>query len=102
MCPLLCKTFVLDKFFVRDMEEVTEMTTYLKTKDGFNFKSMIYNEVDHTYFGCANWRGLAQAYGLEPGMIITFDICSQNDEDIWVSLDVIPVLPPCKFREQTC
>jgi hypothetical protein len=86
------------------MEEVTEMTTYLKTKDGFNFKSTIYNEVDHTYFGCANWRGLAQAYGFELGMIITFDICtySQNDENIWVTLDVIPVLPTCKFREQTC
>ena len=60
---------------------------------------LIYNEVDHTYFGCANWRGLAKAYGFQPGMVITFHIGTyyQNDEDIWFKLDLIPVLPPCKF-----
>ena len=72
------------------------MTTYLKTKDGFNFRSKIYSEVDHTYFGCANWRGLAKTYGFQPSIIIAFDIGTyyQNDEDIWVDLDLIPVLPP--------
>ena len=75
------------------------MSTYLKMKDGFNFKSKIYNEVDHTYFGCANWRGLAKAYGFQPGMVITFHIGTyyQNDEDIWVDLDLIAVLPLGKF-----
>ena len=66
------------------------MTSYLKTKDGFNFKCTINKEVDHTYFGCANWKGLTKAYGFEPGMKITFDICTYyvSDEDIWVDLDL--------------
>ena len=86
------------------MEEITKKTTYLKTKDGFTFKCKIYNQVDHTYFGCATWRALAKAYAFEPDMVIKFDIGthSQNDEDIWVDLDAILVLPPCKFRKQTC
>ncbi|KAI4996854.1 hypothetical protein ZWY2020_052196, partial [Hordeum vulgare] len=87
------------KFFVRDMEEVTQRMAYLKTKDGFNFKCTFYNEVDHTYFRCANWKGLAKAYGFEAVMKIPFDIgtYSLSDEDICVDLDLMPILPPCKY-----
>ena len=93
--------FILDKFFVRDMEEVPEMATYLKTKDDFNSKSTIYNDVDLTYFDCPNQKGSVKAYGFQPGKIDTGTF-SQNDEDIWVDLDVIPVLPLYKFCNLTC
>ena len=54
---------------------------------------------NQAFLGCEGWRGLAKAYGYQPGMIITFHIGTyyQNDEDIWVDLDLIPVLPPGKF-----
>ncbi|KAI5016205.1 hypothetical protein ZWY2020_006056 [Hordeum vulgare] len=94
--PCYAGPFLLDKFFVHDMEEVTQMTAYLRTKYGFSFKCTIYNEVDHTYFGRANWKGLTKAYGLEPHMKITFDVgtYSLSEVDIWVDLEVMPILPP--------
>ena len=69
----------------------------MKTKHGFVFEARIYNEVDHTYFGCTNWKGLCKAYGFEEGMIITFDIgifqatFPHIDQDIWVEIDMIPI-----------
>ena len=44
-------------------------------------------------------------------MKITFDIGipqydpvtgPQYDKDIWVDLDMIPILPPCEFFKQVC
>jgi len=79
---------------------------YLKTKHGFIFKVKVTNEVDYTHFGCASWNALCKAYGLEEDMRITFDIGIPQydpvtdyhyDEDIWVDLHMIPILPPCKF-----
>ena len=88
--------YVLEKLYFDDMDKVDERTTYLKTKHGFIFKATIYNHVGHTYFSCANWRGLCMAYGFELGMSITFDIgifrgtFPHFDQDIWVEIDMIP------------
>lgn len=84
---------------------------HLKTKHGFIFEAKLYNEVSHTHFSCKNWRGLCKAYEFEEGMRITFDIGipqydpvtgPQHDKDIWVDLDMIPILPPCEFVKQIC
>ena len=80
--------------------------SYLKTKHGFIFKVKVINEVDYTHFGCPSWKALCKAYGFEEDMRITFDIGIPQydpvtgyhfDEDIWVDLDMIPILPPCEF-----
>jgi hypothetical protein len=94
------------------MDEVAERTAYLKMKHGFVFQATIYSHVGHTYFACANWRGLCKAYGLEVGMSITFDIGTvpqydqntfpQYDQDIWVDLDMIPIFPPSEFLKEIC
>ena len=79
---------------------------YLKTKHGFIFKVKVINEVGYTYFGCPSWKALCKAYGFEEDMRITFDIGIPQydpvtgyhlDEDIWVNLDMIPILPPREF-----
>ena len=76
-------------------------------KHGFVFEVKLYNAVNHTHFGCSNWKGLCKAYGFEKGMKITFDIGipqddPENDKDIWEDLDMIPILPPCEFFKQVC
>ncbi|KAI4999040.1 hypothetical protein ZWY2020_057740, partial [Hordeum vulgare] len=97
--PCYARAFLLDKVFVRYMEEVTQMTTYLKTKDGFNFKCTIHNEVGHTYFGCASWKGLTKAYHFELGLKITIHIgtYSLSDKDRWMDLGLMPILRPSYF-----
>ena len=79
---------------------------YLKTKHGFIFKVKVTNKVHYTHFGCRSWAALCKAYGLEEDMRITFDIgipqhdaiiSYHYDKDIWVDLDMIPVLPPFEF-----
>ena len=42
-----------------------------------------------------------KAYAFEPDMLITFDIRPEDDTedniDIWVDVQTLPVLPLCKF-----
>ena len=45
--PCYARPFVLDKFFLRHREELTKMTTYLKTKDVFIFQATVYSHVAH-------------------------------------------------------
>ena len=77
---------------------------HLKRKHGFIFEVKILNEVGHTHFGCSNWKGLCKAYGFQEDMKITFNIDPEDDYedniDIWLDVDMIPVLPPCEFVTQ--
>ncbi|XBJ08420.1 hypothetical protein VPH35_013738 [Triticum aestivum] len=101
------RPFVLEKLHVKDRDDIAESTVYLKTKHGFIFKARIYNEIDHTYFGCTSWKGLCKARGFEESMIIIFDIgifqgtFPHFDQDIWVEIDMIPIFPPCEFLKHT-
>lgn len=74
---------------------------HLKTKHGFIFEVKVINEVGHTYFGCSNWKGLCKTYGFQEDMKITFDIGPEDDPediiDIWVDVDMIPILPSSYF-----
>ena len=66
------------------------------------FEVRISNEAGHTNFGCSNSKVLCKAYRFEEGMKITFDVGipqddHEHDKDIWVDLDMIPILPLCEF-----
>ena len=89
------------------MEKVDMEKTHHKTKHGFISEVKILNEVGHTHFCCANWSGLCKAYGFEEGMRINLGIGitqddPEHDKDIWVDLDMIPILPLCEFAKQIC
>ena len=49
---------------------------------------------------------IGKAYGFDKGMQITFDICPKDDDDynidIWVDVDMPPVLPKCQFVKLIC
>ena len=48
-----------------------------------------------------NWVALWKAYAFEPNMLITFDIRPEDEIkgniDIWVDVQMPPVLPLCEF-----
>ena len=63
---------------------------YLKTEHGYTFHAKLYNADTYTYFECKTWQALCKAYAFEPDMVITFDICTEDDIEgnrdiMWVS-----------------
>ena len=84
------------------METMEVKRAYLKTEhDGYTFNVKVYNTHTYTYFECKTWQALCKAYAFEPGMVITFDIRSEDDiegnRDIWVDMQTPPVLPLREF-----
>ena len=61
------------------METMEVKRAYLKTEhDGYTFNVKVYNTHTCTYFECQTWQALCKAYAFEPGMVITFDIRSED------------------------
>ena len=84
------------------METMEVKRVHLRTEHGYTFTAKLYNANTYIYFECKNWRALCKAYAFEPDMlIITFDIRSEDDiegnTDIWVDVQMPPVLPICEF-----
>ena len=78
---------------------------HLRTKHGYVFLVKLFNMDNHSHFGCSNWEALCKAYGFDEGMQITFDIHPEDDDDnidIWVDVDMPPVLPKCEFVKLIC
>lgn len=79
---------------------------HLRTKHGYAFRIKLYNALNHSHFGCSNWGALCKAYGFEENMQITLDIRPEDDIDnninIWVDVDMPPVLPLCEFVKKNC
>ncbi|XP_037409193.1 uncharacterized protein LOC119271473 [Triticum dicoccoides] len=96
--PCFARPDLLRKLNVA-MDKGTSTTAYLRTKEGFSFKTTILNEKERTYFGSSNWGAFAKAYKFEEGMAIHFDFSkySDPDPDILVDLENIPILPPYYF-----
>ena len=73
----------------------------LRTKHGHTFLVKVMNAVNNTELGCSNWEALCKAYGFQEDMEITFDLRPEDhiegNIDIWVDVDMLPVLPPCEF-----
>ena len=85
----------------------------LRTHHGYAFPVKLYNAVTYSHFGCSNWAALCKAYGFQEGMHVTFDLGDPEDDidednvnednideaniDIWVDVDMLPLLPLCEF-----
>ena len=79
---------------------------HLRTKHGDAFLVKLYNVVNRSHFGCSNLETLCKAYGFVEHMQKTFDIHPEEDYDdsinIWVDVDMPPVLPKCEFVKLIC
>ena len=67
---------------------------------------MLSNAFNHPHFGCSNRGALCKAYGFQENMQITFDIRPEDDIedniDIWLDVDMLPIVPLCEFVKQIC
>ncbi|SPT20784.1 unnamed protein product [Triticum aestivum] len=102
--PCHARPYVLEKlgFGLDDFENVETRKAHLRTKHGYEFLVKFYNAVDRSHFCCSNWEALYKTYGFEEGMRIRFDIRPEDyddddNNDIWVDVDMPPVLPRSYF-----
>jgi hypothetical protein len=76
---------------------------HLRTHHGYDFAVKLYNSESVSHFGCSNWEALCKAYDFQEGMYVTFDFGDPEDGideenmDIWVLVDTLPLLPLCEF-----
>ena len=70
-----------------------------------DFEVNLYNSQSVTYFGCQNLEALCKIYGFYEGMIFTMDLgdpdIEQDNMDIWVLVDTLPILPLCEFLKHS-
>jgi hypothetical protein len=97
----------LQKLGFQDLENMETRRAHLRTKHGYAFRVKLYNALNHSHFGCSNWEAFCKAYGFEENMQITFDIRPEDEDiedniDIWVDVDMPPVLPKCEFVKLIC
>ncbi|XP_040251571.2 uncharacterized protein [Aegilops tauschii subsp. strangulata] len=102
--PCHARPYVLEKLGLGldDFENVETRRAHLRTKHGYEFLVKLYNAVDRSHFSCSNREALCKAYGFEEGMRIRFDIRPEyydddDNIDIWVDVDMPPILPRCDF-----
>ena len=58
-----------------------------------DFEVNLCNAQRVTHFGCQNWEALCKMYGF-------YDI-KQNNMDIWVLVDTLPIVPVCEFLKHS-
>ena len=70
-----------------------------------DFEVNLYNSQSVTHFGCQNWEAFCKMYGFYEDMIVTMDLgdpdIEQNNMDIWVLVDTLPILPLCEFLKHS-
>ena len=70
-----------------------------------DFEVNLYNSESVFHFGYLNWEALCKMYDFHEGMLVTMvlgdpDIAEDN-LDIWVRVDTLPILPLCEFLKHS-
>ena len=80
-----------------DHESMETKIIQLRTHHGYDFAVNLYNSVNSSNFGCPNWEALCKMYDFHEGMLVTMDLgdpgIDQDNMDIWVLVDTLPILP---------
>ena len=70
-----------------------------------DFEVNMCNAQSVTHFCCQNWEALCKMYGFYEGMIVTMDLghpdIEQDNMDIWVLIDTLPIVPLCEFLKHS-
>ena len=70
-----------------------------------DFEVNLYNSESVSNFGCPGWEALCKMYDFQDGMFVTMDLgdpdIDQNNLDIWVLVDTLPILPLCEFLKHS-
>ena len=77
----------------------------LRTHHGMDFEVNLYNSESVSHFGCPGWEALCKMYDFQEGMFVTMDLgdpdIDQDNLDIWVLVDTLPILPLCEFLKHS-
>ena len=77
----------------------------LRTHHGLDFEVNLYNSESVSHFGCPNWEALCKTYAFHEGMLITMNLgdpnIAEDNMDIWVLVDTLPILPLCEFLKHS-
>ena len=96
----------MERLGFEDHESMETRRANLGTRHGYTFLVEVMNAVNSTELWCSNWEALCKACGFHEDMEITFDLCPEDhiegNIDIWVDVDMLPVLPPCEFVNHIC
>ena len=70
-----------------------------------DFKVNLYNSQSIYHFGCPNWEALCKMYGFYEDMLVTMDLgdpdIDQDNMDIWVLVDMLPIIQLCEFLKHS-
>ena len=88
-----------------DHESMETKKIHLRTHHDIDFEVKLYNSESVTHFGCLNWEALCKMYDFHEGMLVTMDLgdpdMAQDNMDIWVLVDTLPILPLCEFLKHS-
>ena len=70
-----------------------------------DFELNLYNSESVSNFGCLDWEALCKMYDFQEGMFVTMDLgdpdIDQDNLDIWVLVDTLPILRLCEFLKHS-
>ena len=88
-----------------DHESMETKKINLRTHHGMAFEVNLYNSESVSHFGCPGWEALCKMYDFQEGTFFTMDLgdpdIKQNNMDIWVLVDTLPILPQCEFLKHS-
>ena len=91
-----------------DFEDHESMETnkiHLRTHHGMDFEVNLYNSEGVSNFGYPGWEALCKMYDFQEGIFVTMDLgdpdIDQDNLDIWVLVDTLPILPLCEFLKHS-
>ena len=75
------------------------------THHGMDFEVNLYNSESVSHFGCPGWKALWKMFDFQEGMFVSKDLgdpdTNQDNLDIWVLVDTLPILPLCEFLKHS-
>ena len=70
-----------------------------------DFEVNLYNSESVSHFGCPVSEALCKMYDFQEGMFLTMDLgdpdIDQDNLDIWVLADTLPIPPLCEFLKHS-
>ena len=70
-----------------------------------DFEVNLYNSESVSHFGCLGWEALCKMCDFHEGMLVTLDLgdpeIDEDNMDIWVLVDTLPIVPPCEFLKHS-
>ncbi|XBI02904.1 hypothetical protein VPH35_131400 [Triticum aestivum] len=100
--PCHARRYVLERLGFEDHERNETKKINLRTHHGTDFEVNIYNSERISNFGCPGWEALCKLYDFQEGMFVTMDLgdpdIDQDNLDIWILVDTLPILPLSYFH----